>query len=77
MPNLTRNFPVKPNQILQFRTPQGQVCRGKVNPLLIFPTHVVVDRGNGQPVVVSDANVVLEPCDYLAGIVKTSLGVRP
>lgn len=30
----------------------------RVNRLLVFPDHVVADRGNGQPIVVNDENFV-------------------
>lgn len=41
-----------------YRTPQGQQCSGRAQRFLLFTTHVVVDRGNGQPAVVNESNYV-------------------
>ena len=38
--------------------PQWTQRTVRVNRLLVFPTHVVCDKGNGQPVVVNDDNFV-------------------
>jgi hypothetical protein len=41
-----------------YQTPQGQDGAGRAQMLLLFADHVVVDRGDGQPVVVNDHNYV-------------------
>jgi hypothetical protein len=38
-------------------TAHGQQVTGRVNPLLIFPTHCVIDIGRGRPVVVTAQNI--------------------
>ena len=38
---------VKPGDVVHYKTPQGQHGKGKV--VLRYDTHVVVNRGKGQP----------------------------
>jgi len=47
---------VKPGDVVHYSTPQGQYGKGKV--VLRYDTHVVVNRGKGQPQVVNDKNYV-------------------
>ena len=47
---------VKPGDIVHYSTPQGQYGKGKA--VLPYDTHVVVNRGKGQPQVVNDKNYV-------------------
>ena len=47
---------VKPGDMVHYKTPQGQHGKGKV--VLRYDTHVVVNRGKGQPQVVNDNNYV-------------------
>jgi hypothetical protein len=47
---------VKPGDMVHYKTPQGQHGKGKV--VLRYDTHVVVNRGKGQPQVVNDRNYV-------------------
>jgi hypothetical protein len=47
---------VKPGDMVHYKTPQGQHGKGKV--VLRYDTHVVVNRGKGQPQVVNDKNYV-------------------
>lgn len=47
---------VKPGDTVHYLTPQGQRGKGKV--VLKYDTHVVVNRGKGQPQVVNDKNYV-------------------
>jgi hypothetical protein len=47
---------VKPGDMVHYQTPQGQHGKGKV--VLRYDTHVVVNRGKGQPQVVNDRNYV-------------------
>lgn len=47
---------VKPGDVVHYKTPQGQHGKGKV--VLRYDTHVVVNRGKGQPQVVNDNNYV-------------------
>jgi hypothetical protein len=47
---------VKPGDTVHYSTPQGQYGRGKV--VLRYDTHVVINRGKGQPQVVNDNNYV-------------------
>ena len=49
---------LKPNQRVRFRTPQGQVFTARVNPLLMFATHVVAQTSRGRPVVINERNIV-------------------
>ena len=51
---------IRPRDLVQYRTPQGQTGFGRAQALLIFPSHVVVNRcgSNGQPVVVNERNYV-------------------
>jgi hypothetical protein len=49
---------IKPRAFVVYRTPQGAECTARTLPLLLFPFHVVCDRGNGQPVVVDAYNYV-------------------
>lgn len=50
---------IQPGDRVTYRTPQGQTCFGTAQRLLCFPTHVVVDRGRGQPQVVNERNYVM------------------
>jgi hypothetical protein len=47
---------VRPGDTVHYLTPQGQ--RGKGKAVLSYDTHVVVNRGKGQPQVVNDKNYV-------------------
>lgn len=47
---------VKPGDVVHYTTPQGQYGKGKA--VLTYDTHVVVNRGKGQPQVVNDKNYV-------------------
>lgn len=47
---------VKPGDTVHYSTPQGQSGKGKV--VLRYDTHVVVNRGKGQPQVVNDKNYI-------------------
>lgn len=49
---------VKAGELVLYRTPQGQIRSGRAKALLLFPTHIVVDAGNGRPVVVNASNYV-------------------
>ena len=49
---------IQPGDTVRYKTPQGQVFSGRANPLLLFGFHVVVDRGNGRPIVVNANNYV-------------------
>ena len=49
---------IRPRAIVVYRTAQGAECVARAQPLLLFPFHVVCDRGNGQPVVVDAYNYV-------------------
>ena len=43
-----------------YRTPQGQERTGSANPLLCFPSHIVINTGGryGTPQVVNEANYI-------------------
>ena len=47
---------IKPRQRVYYSDQFGKMRSGKANPLLLFPDHVVIDIGNGRPVVVNDDN---------------------
>ena len=49
---------IAPGDVVTYRTPQGQTRQGRAQRLLCFASHVVCDRGNGQPVVVNADNYV-------------------
>ena len=49
---------IEPRAIVRYRTPQGDVRRARACPLLLFPSHVVCDMGDGRPVVVDSYNYV-------------------
>jgi len=46
------------NDRVTFRTPRGELISGRANALLLFPSHVVVDIGQGRPAVVDGRNYV-------------------
>jgi hypothetical protein len=49
---------IAPRAWVIYRTPQGAEATARAQPLLCFSSHVVCDRGNGQPVVVDPYNYV-------------------
>ena len=49
---------IAPRALVIYRNAQEQELKARANPLLCFATHVVCDRGNGQPVVVDAYNYV-------------------
>jgi hypothetical protein len=49
---------IRPGTVVWYRTPQGQLHKGKAVRLLCFADHVVIDIGRGRPVVVNEENFV-------------------
>jgi hypothetical protein len=51
---------IRPRDLVQYRTPQGQTAYGRAQALLLFAEHVVVNRSGtyGQPAVVNALNYV-------------------
>lgn len=51
---------IRPRARVMYRDRFGQERTGRANPLLIFPTHVVLDIGGkyGTPQVVNDSNYI-------------------
>jgi hypothetical protein len=60
---------IRAGDIVRYRTPQGQSFTGRAQAMLLFATHVVIDRGNGQPQVVNADNYVTHgrPRAFAAG----------
>ncbi len=51
---------IQGNDVVMYSDRVGQVRRGKASPMLIFPSHVVIDAGgkHGRPQVVNESNYV-------------------
>jgi hypothetical protein len=49
---------IRPGQTVHYRTPQGEMRKGRACRYLLFPAHVVVDTGRGRPRVVDATNYV-------------------